>query len=403
MQVYARSIGFAVNCPIWTGYVNETGIFDIRTKGYFMNENLKLNLARQNKKDEFYTQYTDITNEIEAYFTYNPDVFKGKTVLCPCDDYTLSNFVKYFVVNFDRFGLQKLICTCYSEEADNKQITLFDMLSPDFNDNKPVEKGKLFIMERQGHTVTKTKGYLNGCGDFRSAEVTALRDISDIIITNPPFSLFRDFMEWVEGKDFLILGNLNAITYKEMFPKIRDNKIWLGHSITGGDIRFSVPDDYPLNAATCEEIGGKRFIHVKAVRWFTNIPNGKDRPYLSLQSKEDNLRDNKKLTKYNDTLAITDYQIYDNYNAIDVPFTECIPSDYEGIMGVPISFLDKYNPEQFEILGMGRGKINGELTYVRFFVRNKAFEQSLDIVEKKKIQDDLTLSLFDTEDFDKSL
>ena len=201
---------------------------------------------------------------------------------------------------------------------------------------------------------------MNGTGDFRSPEVTALRDEADIIITNPPFSLFREFLAWIieADKQFAIIGNMNAITYKEVFPLIKDNKIWLGATIHSGDREFQIPPEYPVTASgwRVDEFGNK-FIRVKGVRWFSNLEHGRRHQPLALMTKEDNLRYNKKMK------GKEAYDRYDNYDAIEVPYTNAIPSDYEGVMGVPISFLDKYCPEQFNILGCteseGKGLSNG--------------------------------------------
>jgi len=327
-----------------------------------MADNASLGAAKAAKNDEFYTQYSDIEAEMNAYVEYNPDVFRDKTVFLPCDDPEWSNFTKYFASNFARFGMKKLISTSYAKGAGNKQITLFEMLSPLYDKELHETRGKLFTlthdMDGSGNIDTddiEFSGYLEGDGDFRSAEITKLRDESDIIITNPPFSLFRQFLNWImEGKkQFAIIGNQNAITYKEVFPLLKENKAWLGYSIHSGDRKFNVPDDYPLEAATCGvDPDGKKYIRVKGVRWFTNIDYGQRHESIILDSMEHNLKFNKKLRKkFEEDFGTIEYPRYDNYNAIEVPFTECIPSDYEGIMGVPRTFLDVYNPEQFEIIG----------------------------------------------------
>lgn len=203
-------------------------------------------------------------------------------------------------------------------------------------------------------------------GDFRSKEVTRLRDNADIIITNPPFSLFREFVKWIDPKNkkFLIIGNINVVTYKEIFPLIRDNYMWMGSSIHSGDRPFYVPDDYPLNASGAgidEE--GRKYIRVKGVRWFTNLDHGRRHEPLSLMSMADNI----KFSKHKDVKS-HEYLQYDNYDALDVPYTDAIPNDYEGIMGVPITFLDKYNPDQFIIKGLAAGnsrktKLYGDVKY----------------------------------------
>lgn len=344
---------------------------------------------------------------MNAYVEYDPDVFRGKTVLLPCDDPEWSNFTKYFAANFERFGLKKLISTSYAQSAGNKQLTLFEMESPLFDSTKHETRGKLFTLTRDkngsGNVDTddiKFSGYLEGDGDFRSDEVKALRDEADIVVTNPPFSLFREFINWLfeADKKFVIIGNLNAITYKEFFPFLRDNKVWIGSSIHSGDRAFYVPDDYPLNASGCGvDAEGRRFIRVKGVRWYTNLDFGQRHEMLLLDTMAHNLKFNKRLRKkLETTYGALEYPRFDNYDVIEVPFTECIPSDYDGVMAVPITFLDKYNPEQFEILeGSNRygilntwGKneeiraahshgnnINGKATYFRVHIRRKQNEE----------------------------
>lgn len=327
-----------------------------------MADNNALGEAKKNKNDEFYTQYNDIELEMNAYVEFNPDVFRDKTILLPCDDPEWSNFTKYFAANFTRFGLKKLISTSYAKGASNLQLTLFEEESPLYDANKHETHGRLYTLTRDidnSGTIDSDdiefKGYLEGDGDFRSDEVKALRDEADIIITNPPFSLFRHFLTWImeAKKQFVIIGNMNAITYKEVFPYMKNNEIWLGYSIHSGDRKFNVPDSYPLDASGCGvDTDGRKFIRVKGVRWFTNIDHGGRHEPLLLDTMEHNLKFNKKLRKKleNDYGKI-EYPYYDNYNAIEVPITECIPSDYEGLMGVPITFMDKYSPEQFEIVG----------------------------------------------------
>ena len=328
-----------------------------------MAGNTNLRAAKKAKNDEFYTQYSDIEAEMNAYVEFNPDVFRGKTILLPCDDPEWSNFTKYFAANFERFGLKKLISTSYAKSAGNKQLTLFEQESPLYDAGKHDTHGKLFTLthDKDGSGRVDTddiefSGYLEGDGDFRSEEVKRLRDEADVIITNPPFSLFREFLAWimVAGKQFVILGNMNAITYKEVFPLLKDDKIWLGYSIHSGDRKFNVPDDYPLEAAGCGvDNDGKKFIRVKGVRWFTNIDHGLRHQPLLLDTMAHNLKFNKKLKKkLENNYSKLEYPHYDNYDAIEVPYTECIPSDYDGMMGVPITFMDKYDPEQFEIIGV---------------------------------------------------
>ena len=332
--------------------------------------NKNLHNAKMAKNDEFYTQYSDIQKEVNAYLEYNPNVFKDKTVLLPCDDPEWSNFTKFFVQNFEKFGLKKLISTCYTNTKNNCQADLFENdCSQNFNSH-----GKILTITKEN--LNPNWDYLDGDGDFRSSEIKALRDESDFIITNPPFSLFREFVSWVfeTDKKFLIIGNMNAITYKEVFPLFKDNKMWYGVSISSGDRRFNVPDSYPLNASGCGiDDNNQKYIQVKGVRWFTNIDHGKRHKPLSLLTMNDNLKFNKKLKnpKYQNI-----YKKYDNYDAIEIPLTEVIPSDYEGIMGVPISFLDKYCPEQFEIIDISSNLarpiiINGKRGTGRFYVNGK--------------------------------
>ena len=333
-----------------------------------MAKNEDLRKARKGKNDEFYTQWVDIEREMNAYLEYDPDVFRGKTILLPCDDPEWSNFTKFFALHFEEYGIKKLISTSYAPSSNAKgefyQPTLFELEDPQYNVEKSLERGRVFILEPNDLNgdgrvdIDDLKwSYLEGDGDFRSAEVTAMRNEADIVITNPPFSLFREFVTWlVEGDiQFSIIGNINAITYKEIFPLIKSDSLWLGPTISSGDREFRVPESYPLEAAgnRVDEEGNK-FIRVKGVRWFTNIEHGRRHEPLQLMTKADNLR-------YSKHKAIREagYPFFDNYNAIEVGFTDSIPSDYEGIMGVPITFLDKYNPEQFEIIGLIAGNIRG--------------------------------------------
>lgn len=323
-----------------------------------------LNTAKNAKKDEFYTQYSDIETEMNAYVEYNPDVFRDKTILLPCDDPEWSNFTKYFASNFERFGLKKLISTSYAKGAGNKMLTLFEQNSPLYDEELHDIRGKLFTLthdtDGSGNIDMddiEFSGYLEGDGDFRSEEVKKLRDEADIIITNPPFSLFREFLAWIiEGKkQFIIIGNQNAITYKEVFPLLKNNQIWLGQGFKSNVGYFYAPEYNDYAVAGQHKEG---FIRVSGVMWFTNIDLGKRHEILQLDTMAHNLKFNKKLKKKLDCdCGSISYIKYDNFDAIEVPFTECIPSDYEGIMGVPITFMDKYNPDQFEIYGFGQGDI----------------------------------------------
>ncbi len=306
-----------------------------------MAKNANLGAAKNAKNDEFYTQYVDIQKEVNAYIEYNPDVFRGKTILLPCDDPEWSNFTKFFAQNFEFFGLKKLISTSYAIESKKYktdwQPTLFETENPMYNVEKSRIKGKIFTLTHDTNANGRIDiddlqwSYLEGDGDFRSAEVTALRDEADIIITNPPFSLFREFLAWImEGKkQFLIIGSSNSVCYKEVFPLIKDNIIWLGVS-SGSKTYLKLNGETQTMGNTC---------------WFTNLDHGRRHQPLCLMSMEDNLRFNKKMK------GKTEYIRYVNYDAIEVPNVELIPSDYEGKMGVPISILDKYCPEQFEIIG----------------------------------------------------
>ena len=325
-----------------------------------MAKNSNLSQAKAAKNDEFYTQYADIQKEVNAYIEYNPDVFRGKTILLPCDDPEWSNFTKFFAQNFEFFGLKKLISTSYAIESKNYktdwQPTLFETENPLYNADKSRIKGKIFTLDHDTNTNGRIDindlqwHYMEGDGDFRSAEVTALRDEADIIITNPPFSLFREFLAWIiEGeKQFAIIGNQNAITYKEVFPLIKGNKIWIGATGNGSDMVFGVPegahvaDSDRAKAARLGYVGN--YTRLGNSCWFTNIEHGRRHQPLKLMSKIDNLKFNKKLK------GQVDYYRYGNYDVIEIPFSDAIPSDYNGIMGVPITFLDKYCPEQFEIV-----------------------------------------------------
>ncbi|MDR3271428.1 MAG: adenine-specific methyltransferase EcoRI family protein [Peptococcaceae bacterium] len=320
--------------------------------------NGNLTQAKNAKNDEFYTQWADIEREAQTYLEYNPDIFRGKTILCPCDDPEWSNFTKFFALHFHEYGLRKLISTSYAVESKNYkegyQISLFEQNDPKFDLDKTRTRGKIFVLD--GDDVNRDGiiniedlkwDYLEGDGDFRGDEVKKLRSEADIIVTNPPFSLFREFLSWIvkADKQFLIIGNMNAITYKEVFPLIMGNKMWLGPSISSGDRKFNVPNGYPLEAAGCgHDPDGRPFIRVKGVRWFTNLDHGRRHQPLPLMTMADNL----KFSKHKEIKGKIGYDRYVNYDAIEVP---AIPADYGGIMGVPISFLDKYCPEQFEIIG----------------------------------------------------
>lgn len=335
--------------------------------------------AKKNKADEFYTQLTDIEKEIQAYLEFNPKIFKGKTILCPCDNPYKSNFFKYFILNFNNLGLKKLITSCYVDNfitrvAHKIEITEVDDCSVD-------STVKLLNIEQLLANKNNSFSNFNGNGDFRSDEVKLLRDEADFIITNPPFSLFREFMAWITEtqKRFLVIGNINAITYKEIFPLIKNNHIWLGLAFGRNFQGFIVPNDYPLNGSEAKiDEHGNRIVSTNNTIWLTNIEHGRRHKPLQLMTMEENL-------KFSNHKKIRDkesYAKYDNFNAIEVPFTDAIPSDYDGVMGVPISFLHKYCPEQFEIVKFRKGDDNKDLSimgkcpYFRILIKNKGSEQN---------------------------
>jgi hypothetical protein len=322
--------------------------------------NDNLGAARKAKNDEFYTQFHDIEKEMNAYLEYNADVFRDKIVLLPCDDPEWSNFTKYFAQNFEKLGLKKLISTSYAPNSKPRgftyQPTLFEMDSPDFDESRTITNGKIFTLTRDtsGDGVINVDDlewdYLEGDGDFASVEVTKLRDEADIIVTNPPFSLFRDFLSWIveADKQFVIIGNMNAITYKETFRLIKENKIWIGATNFNTGMYFIVPEGfvYADSYKFDRQQNGRAVNRVPGVCWYSNLDHGRRHQPLPLMTEENNIR----FSKHKEVREIG-YQKYDNYDAIEIPYADSIPSDYQGVMGVPISFLDKYSPEQFEIVG----------------------------------------------------
>lgn len=324
----------------------------------------RLGAAKAAKNDEFYTQWGEIEREVNAYLEFDPDVFRDRVILLPCDDPEWSNFTKFFALHFTEYGIKRLISTSYAPDSNAGRIdykpTLFEAQSPAYDPSKDRVRGKKFVLDREdvngdgSVNIDDLKwDYLEGDGDFRSAEVTALRDESDIVLTNPPFSLFRAFVTWLMdgGQKFSIIGSMNAVTYTEVFPYIRDNRLWYGPSISSGDREFGVPAHYPLEGAgTRVDDEGNKFIRVKGVRWFTNIDHGRRHQPLQLMTEADNI----KFSKHKEVRGIG-YERYVNFDAIEVPFTDAIPSDYNKMMGVPITFLDKYNPDQFEIFGNSEG------------------------------------------------
>lgn len=312
------------------------------------NDSVKMTQAKTNKADEFYTTYEDVEKEMINY----KEQFKDKIIYCNCDDYSKSNFVKFFLNNFNELELKKLIATSYNPDGKGMYYSY---------------NGKETIL---GKTI--------GNGDFRSEDCLELLRKSDIIVTNPPFSLFREYIELLMSynKQIIILGNVNGVTCKQVWPYFQEQKLWFGPSISSGDRKFYVPDEYPLEAAGCGiDENGRRYIKVKGVRWFTNMKSELNKPFLELTQK------------YNPDI----YPQYDNYNAIEVSKTKDIPMDYDGVMGVPITFLDKHCPEQFEILGItssfdknekienlrtdlkhrNRSMINGKELYARILIKRK--------------------------------
>ncbi len=335
--------------------------------------------AKDAKKDEFYTQLDDIAKELKYY----KDYFRDKVVFCNCDDPYESNFFKYFALNFNALGLRKLIATCYNGSPVSGNELLLDFGTTvddpkkiaykveitevsDMNGDGAINLADIqYLMQNDKNVIS----VLQGNGDFRSPECVELLKQADIVVTNPPFSLFREYVAQLVkyDKKFLIIGNVNAVTYKEFFPLIKENQVWMGISIHSGDREFRVPESYPLNAAGYRvDKKGTKYIRVKGVRWFTNL----DYP----QRHEDLI-----LYKH---YTPEEYPKYDNYDAINVNTTSDIPTDYEEVMGVPITFLDKYNPDQFEIVGLDRYikdnphyghrfTIKGKETYARILIRRR--------------------------------
>jgi hypothetical protein len=350
-----------------------------------------LDNARKQKADEFYTQFADIEKELKHYKGH----FRGKTVFCNCDDPYESNFFKYFTLKFNLWGLKKLIATCYiGSPVANRELSLFDYEAPenkttkvphkiivneatDENNDGGIDLQDIVISLAKNKKNTLTR--LNGDGDFRSAECVEFLKESDIIVTNPPFSLFREYVsQLVEyDKKFLIIGNKNAITYKEIFKLIKEDKIWIGASIHSGGLDMRVPKEWDVVSKHSKyDKDGNRYVNMPGCRWFTN---------LDFKARHEDLI-------FYKTYNQNDYPKYDNYDAINVDKVADIPTDYEGAMGVPITFMDKFNPEQFEIIGLAasagydknivglenkkdikdaRTLINGKNTYARIFIKHK--------------------------------
>ena len=331
--------------------------------------NSNLSSAKNAKNDEFYTQYSDIQKEIEAYLEYNPDVFRGKVVYCNCDDPFESNFFRYFVLKFNKLGLKQLITTSYKPSpVANTQLGLFgDDKTLTKSKGRPKVTANKFIInevhdiDRDGEFNLKDVAKqlkanknnewmpLEKDGDFKSPECVKLLEQSDIVVTNPPFSLFRDYVKQLfdYNKKFLIIGNKNTLTSKEIFPLIKNNKMWSGKTGWSGGLWFATMDDTDVDRV----IDGVNMKNVPSV-WITNLDHGRRHQPLPLMTMKENL----KYSKHKEIKGKKAYDKYDNYDAIEVPFTDAIPSDYKGVMGVPISFLDKYNPDQFQIVGLTSGR-----------------------------------------------
>jgi hypothetical protein len=311
-----------------------------------------LHAAKVSKKDEFYTQLGDIERELRYY----KDHFKGKTVYCNCDDPRVSNFFHFFSYNFEKLGLKKLIATCYKNQdmdlfSENKsEQAIYLVYDGDKNENKVPDPNEIGVKK------------LKGDGDFRSAECIELLKQADIVVTNPPFSLFREYVaQLIEyDKKFIVVGHQNAISYKDIFNLIKENKMWLGYGFKGGAAHF-INKHYEDYATAGNHQEG--MIRVSGVTWFTN---------LDINKRHEDLILHKKYTP-------EAYPTYDNYNAINVDVTKDIPLDYEGSMGVPITFLDKYNPDQFEIETLGIGEEN--------FTPTKRYQKFRDPITKLPISD----------------
>ena len=370
--------------------------------------NKNLTNAKRVKNDEFYTQYGDIQKEIGAYLDYNPNVFRSKVVYCNCDDPFESNFFRYFVLNFNKLGLKRLITTSYKPSpVANTQLGLFGddktitkakgrpkVTANKFiiNEVKDIDGDGEFNLKDVAKQLKANKHNewtpLDSDGDFRSDECINLLKQSDIVVTNPPFSLFREYIKQLieHDKQFVIIGSMNVITGKEMFPLIKNNKLWLGNGFHAGNAYFFTPNVRDFASGVYDEKTG--LVKFRNVCWFTNLDHGRRHQPLPLMTMEENL----KYSKHKEIKGKKSYDKYDNYNAIDISFTDAIPSDYKSVMGVPISFLDKYNPDQFEILGsdynikegllpelvnmkwkgkLDRGYVNNKRLYTRIFIKHK--------------------------------
>jgi addiction module RelB/DinJ family antitoxin len=342
------SMSAAINTFLKAVVREGTMPFQIKTerpKSNLKTGNATLNHAFMVKKDEFYTQYDDVAKEMWTY----RDQFKGKAILCNCDDPFESAFFRFFAINFDKLGLAKLVSTCYAgsslagqEYPLENATAAYKAEVTEIPDEPLVKPDGSLDLENLFAMPGNSLAHLAGDGDFRSDECQALLEEADIVATNPPFSLFREYIGLLvrHQKEFIILGNMNAATYREVFPLFRDNYVWYGETIRSGDRKFHVPDNYPLSAAGCGiDEQGRRFIRVKGVRWFTNLDISRRQKPIALTRK----------------YIAEEYPRYENYDAIEVGQVHNIPTNYDGIMGVPITFLDKYSCDQFEILMLANG------------------------------------------------
>lgn len=359
--------------------------------------NKNLTNAKKAKNDEFYTQFSDIQKEVESYLEFDPNTFKGKVVYSNCDDPFESNFFRYFVLNFNRLGLKRLISTSYKPSpVANSQLGLFgdDKTLPKSKGRPKITANKFiinevgdidgdgsFTLEDIAKQLKANKNNewtpLEGEGDFRSDECVELLKQSDMIVTNPPFSLFGEYVKQIidHNKKFLIIGNMNAITAKDIFPLIKNNKLWLGNGFNAGNAFFSTPFAKEYGEGVYNPETG--LVKFRNVCWFTNLDHGRRHKPLPLMTKADNLKFNKKM------IGKDSYDHYDNYDAIEVPFTNAIPSDYKGVMGVPISFLDKYSPDQFEIIGgTANGQVPSEFKIGNFTVYNNPISNNRKIYQR---------------------
>jgi len=368
------------------------------------SSNRNLTNAKRTKNDEFYTQYSDIQKEIEAYLEYDSNIFRRKVVYCNCDDPFESNFFRYFVLNFNKLRLKQLITTSYKPSpVANTQLELFSddktlakskgrpkVTANKFiiNDVRDIDGDGEFNLKDVAMQLKANKNNewtpLEGDGDFKSPECVELLKQSDIVVTNPPFSLFREYVKQLfdYNKKFVIISSKNAIIYKEIFPLIKANRMWVGTTSFNKDMLFISPEKVdPANKpkTATRTVDGVVYLRSPAI-WFTNLDHGRRHQPLKLQTMKENL----KYSKHKEIKGKKKYDKYDNYDAVEVPFTDAIPSDYKGVMGVPVSFLDKYNPDQFEIIGSNRGvdqdpdniygrgsHLNGKETFKRIFIRHK--------------------------------